>query len=107
MYAIVKLDDDDEPEEEIKKKFKELQYKYDEIYRPKLHKQRLNKDYYNNCGSFAPALLGLIPMGINAISGLIGSISNAVRGKNDNILEPKGGKIMTLSELKQLSKEIN
>ena len=107
LYAIAKLDDDDEPEEEIKKKFKELQYKYDSIYRKELFKKRLDKDYYNNLGGFAPALLGLIPMGINAISGLIGSISNAVRGKNDNVLEPKGGKIMTLSELKQLSKEIN
>ena len=112
LYAIAKLDDDDDSEEEIKKKFKELQYKYDEIYRKDLFNKRIKKDYYNNTGSFSPLLIGAIPAGISAISNLISSISNAVRGKNEcvNKKEPndiKGGKIMTLSELKQLSKEIN
>ena len=55
---------------------------FDKKHRPKLFKMRNNfkqydklEDKYN--GSFAPALLGLIPMGINAVSGLI----NAIRGK--------------------------
>ena len=113
LYAIAKLDDDDDSEEEIKKKFKELQYKYDSIYRKDLFNKRIKKDYYNNTGSFSPLLIGAIPAGISAISNLISSISNAVRGKNEacvNKKEPsdiKGGKIMTLSELKELSKEIN
>lgn len=104
LYAICKLDNNEDKEEDIKKKFKELQYKYDSIYRKELFKKRLDKDYYNNLGGFAPALLGLIPAGISAISGLISSISNAVRGKGcDNY---KGGKILSLSQLEELKNKL-
>ena len=118
LYAIVKLELDDEPEDKIKETFNNLLFKYDELYRPKLHKQRLNKDFYNNTGSFAPAL-ALIPAGITALSSLISSISNAVRGNNQTQLKSKskskkitsnnvcGGKIMSLSELQELKSKIN
>lgn len=105
LFAIAKLDNDEDVSDDINKKFKLLQYKYDETYRPKLFKKRLDKDYYKNCGSFAPALLGLIPMGINAISGLISSISQAARGNGcDN--KKIGGKIMSLKELEAIKEGI-
>jgi len=119
LYAIVKLEMDDEPEDKIKEVYNNLLFKYDELYRAKLHKERLNKDFYNNKGGFAPALLGLIPMGINAISGLISSISQAARGNNENKLKSKskskksndnnvfGCATMTLGELQELKNKIN
>lgn len=112
LYALVKLEDGDDDEEEIKDKYYKLLYEFDKNYRKQLFNKRVKKDFYNIKGSFAPALLGLIPLGINAVSGLISSISNAVKGKNDKVIkrtdrELKGGKIMTLEQLEQLKSKID
>lgn len=115
LYAFVKLEQGDDDENEIKDKYYKLLYEFDKNYRKQLFNKRVKKDFYNIKGSFAPALLGLIPLGINAVSGLISSISNAVKGKNDKVIkedkrsdrELKGGKIMTLEQLEQLKSKID
>lgn len=112
LYAICKIEFDDDNEEELRDKYYTLLYNYDNLYRKDLFNKRVKKDFYNNKGGFPVAMLaGLIPGAIQGISSLISSISNAVRGKNDEILKKtdaqlKGGKIMTLQELEQLHNEI-
>ena len=111
LYAICKLEFDDDNEEELRDKYYSLLYNYDNLYRKDLFNKRIKKDFYNNKGSFSPMLLGIIPGAIQGISSLISSISNAVRGKSDKTLkktskELKGGKIMTLQELEELKNEI-
>ena len=116
LYAIVKLElDDDEDEDKIKEVYNNLLFKYDELYRPKLHKQRLDKNYYDVKAGFPfLALAPLIPTALNSISNLI----NSIRGKGCNEINKKekvkkssssvcGGKIISLSELQELKNKIN
>lgn len=117
LYAIVKLEmDDDDDENKIKETFNNLLFKYDELYRPKLHKQRLDKNYYDVKAGFPfMAVLPFVGPALSGISSIINSIkgkgcdeiNKKVKGKNqNNLLETRGGKIISLAELKEISKEI-
>ena len=94
-----------------KSKYIEILKDFDKKHRPKLFFVRNKYKQYNKLedkykGSFAPALLGLIPMGINAVSGLI----NAIRGKGCSNFKKtnnlKGGKSMTLKDLNNIKQNI-
>ena len=114
LYALTKLSlDDDVNEDKLKMVYYKTLYDYDKRYRPDLFKRRENTFYK---GSFSPALLGLIPSALQFIPNMITSISNAIRGHGEdkmscqtkkNVKDFKGGKVMTLSELKEIQKQID